>query len=102
MREGEKESISVCDFNYFLPVYLKIGYKIFGFLQVTFIGVQISSVQLKTKHRLHAALCTHHPKRSLFPSPFPSFAHFHLLPIPFPSGYHHMLSVSMCYVCFFA
>ena len=53
-------------------------------------------VYKSTKHHLNTALCAHHPKQSLFPSPFTlPFAHLHL-PLPlFPSGYHHTV-VCVC------
>ena len=60
-------------------------------------------VHNSTKHHLHTASCTHHPKQSLFPSPFSHFSHLHLPPTPFPSGYYHtVLCVYVYYTCFFA
>nr|KAF6326405.1 hypothetical protein mPipKuh1_008400 [Pipistrellus kuhlii] len=56
------------------------------FFLIEFIGVTLVcrlymfQVYNSTTRHLHTALCV--PKQSLFPSPFPPFAHHHLAPMP--------------------
>ena len=67
----------------------------------TYITIQVQ-VHNSTEHHPHAASCTYGPKQSLFPSHFPTFDHLHLSPSPpFPLTNTTLLSVAMCYTCFF-
>lgn len=67
--------------------------------------IQVSSAQLKKTSSAPTALCAHHPKGSLFPSPFipllptsTSLPPSPLLPLPFPLAITTLLSVSLCYI----
>ena len=52
-------------------------------------------------HHLYTALCVHHPKSSLLPSPFLPSLPFSTSPSPFPSSNHHTVVCVYEFVCIF-